>query len=120
MFTDADVQAVTEFTRIARMIYPRLVWESLTTEAGQPYLLVYDGAVSWFVEPVPAVGPVGPCWAVIAAHRGEHVMYTAGTPAEALEGAADQLTDYLERAATSAVNHGLNHLVDDRQMEGVL
>lgn len=95
MFTEADVQAVTEFTRIARMIYPRLVWESLTTEAGQPYLLVYDGAVSWFVEPVPAVGGIVPqCWAVIASAEGgdrDHVVFTGETPAGALEGAIEQL-----------------------------
>lgn len=122
--TETDKAAVNEFTRVARMIYPRLVWEELETEAGQIYLLVYDqdgfNGPSWFIEQVPAAGLVEPCWVVIAAHRGDHVMYTGGTPAGALEGATEVLKDYLERAATSAVCGQLEHLTVDRQLEGVL
>ena len=121
MFTDSDICAVTEFTRVARMVYPRLSWEALETEAGKPYLLVYqdvaDNAVSWFIEPVPAVGPVGSCWAVIASHRQDHVLFTGETAAEALQGATQKLAGYLKLAAHGAVSPALETCVPERRIE---
>ena len=121
MFTDSDICAVTEFTRVARMVYPRLSWEALETEAGKPYLLVYqdaaDNAVSWFIEPVPPVGPVGSCWAVIASHRQDHVLFTGETPAEALQGATQKLAGYLKLAAHGAVSPALETCVPERRIE---
>lgn len=110
MLSDADRRAVTEFTRIARMIYPRLVWEELMTEAGKSYLLVTDGIVSWFVEPVPQG------WGVIAAHLGDRLLAASGTPAGALQGAIEQLRGFLECAAVSATGC----LNVDRQLEELL
>jgi len=121
VFTDSDICAVTEFTRVARMVYPRLSWEALETEAGKPYLLVYqdvaDNAVSWFIEPVPAVGPVGSCWAVIASHRQDHVLFTGETAAEALQGATQKLAGYLKLAAHGAVSPALETCVPERRIE---
>lgn len=87
MFTDADVQAVTEFTRIARVFHPSLVWESLTTEAGKPFMLITtdSGNCSWFVEREQKDTGV---WEVLAAHYGEpeEVLGSGTTPAGALQG----------------------------------
>jgi hypothetical protein len=123
VLTEAAIKAVAEFTRVAGMLYPRLCWEELTTEAGKPYLLVYENtagalnAVSWFIEPVPAVGVVGACWAVITTHRADHVLFTGGTPEEALQGATKKLAGYLKLAADGAASVALQTCVPERRIE---
>ena len=117
MLTKMDIEAVNEFTRVARLVYPRVGWEELTTESGKRYLLICDGTVSWFVEPVQALGPVAGGWAVIATHRGDELLYTCETPAGALEGATAKLVACLARVSASALKQRLE---TDRQMEDAL
>lgn len=109
MLTDADLKAVAEFTRVAGTVYPNLRWEELETDTEKQYLIVYQtkgaGLVSWFVEQLPAVGPAGACWGVIAAHREDHLLATGETPAEALEGATAHLGALIREASDRVAFH---------------
>lgn len=96
------VPAADEFTRVARGLYPCLTWEELMTEAGKPYLMVYQpeeaprGWACWFVEPVVAVGGVADAgWAVIAAHEADELIALGATAVEALEDATNCIRSLL-------------------------